>query len=106
VLYRLPRHEVPRLHRFENHYETFYIDVIGERSGSVRAFTYNVPALTLGLKPSRRYVALLCRGAQQHGLPPDYIAAFERQPVTYIPILSPIAEHVVPVFEAALRDDR
>jgi hypothetical protein len=37
---------------------------------------------------------------------PAHIAALERQPATYIPLLSPIAEHVVPVFEAALRDDR
>jgi hypothetical protein len=105
VLYRLPRREVPRLHRLENGYETFYVDVVGERSGPVRAFTYDVPALTFGLKPSHRYVASLSRGARQHGLPPEYVAELERQPVTYIPILSPIAEHVVPVVEAALRDD-
>jgi hypothetical protein len=97
---------VQRLHSFENSYETFYVDVIGERSGPVRAFTYNVAALTFGLKPSRRYVALLCRGARQHGLPPGYITALERQPVTYIPVLSPIAEQAVPAVEAVLRHDR
>ena len=105
VLYRLPRAEVPRLNRLENGYETFYLDVLGERSGPIRAFTYEVAELTFGLKPSRRYVATVCRGARQHGLPQDYVAALERQPVTSIPILSAIAEHVVPFVEAVLRDD-
>lgn len=43
----------------------------GER---LQAFTYVSPHRSEGRKPSQRYMALLLRGAQHHGLPRAYLA--------------------------------
>jgi len=103
VLYRLRNEEAARLHRLEDGYERLHVDVCGTRSGAVRAYTYNIPALTCGLNPSRRYLQLVCDGARAAGLPPDYVTWLERHPSTYIPLLSPLAAFVVPWVEAALQ---
>ena len=102
VLYRLRRDDAARLHRLEDGYELVDVDVRGARSGPVHAYTYNIPTLTHGLRPSRRYLRLLCDGARAEGLPDDYVAWLERHPTTHVPILSLLATAIVPLVEAAL----
>ena len=102
VLYRLRSDEANRLHRLENGYARLSIDVHGVESGVVRAYTYNIPQLTHGQLPSRRYLALLCHGARAAGLPEEYVASLARHPSRYVPILSPLATVVVPLVDAVL----
>lgn len=102
VLYRLRNDEAERLHRLENGYERLDVHVRGTRAGVVPAYTYNIPELTHGLLPSRRYLRLLCEGGRAAGLPDDYVTSLARHPSAYVPILSPLAALVVPLVEAAL----
>jgi gamma-glutamylcyclotransferase len=39
----------------------------------IAAFTYQSDRISLGRKPSARYIGLLIEGAVQHGLPPGYL---------------------------------
>jgi hypothetical protein len=102
VLYRLGSDDACRLHRLEDGYERLAVDVRGIESGAVVAYTYNIPQLTHGLFPSRRYLGLLCDGARTAGLPDDYIASLASHPSRYLPVLSPLAAAVVPLVEAVL----
>jgi hypothetical protein len=102
VLYRLRRDNADRLHRLEDGYERLAVDVRGVESGVVGAYTYNIPQLTHGLVPSRRYLGLLCDGARDAGLPNEYVATLARHPSKYFPILSPLAAALAPLIEAAL----
>ena len=106
VLYRLPRREIARLNHLEDGYEPAYIDVTGERSGPVHAYTYAVPAVSSRLTPSRRYLNCLRVGARESGLPAEYVAWLDQQPSTHIPVLSTVAERVAPFVESAFFDDR
>jgi hypothetical protein len=101
ILYRLRSDDADRLHRLEDGYERLAVDVRGE-SGAVAAYTYNIPQLTHGLLPSRRYLGLLCDGARAAALPDDYVASLASHPSKYFPILSPLAAAVVPLVEALL----
>jgi hypothetical protein len=102
VLYRLQSNEADRLHRLENGYEQLAVHVRGVESGGVGAYTYNIPQLTHGLLPSRRYLRLLCDGARAAGLSDEYVASLARHPSKYFPILSPLAAALVPIVETAL----
>jgi gamma-glutamylcyclotransferase len=42
-------------------------------SEPIAAFTYQSDRISLGRKPSPRYIGLLIEGAVQHGLPPRYV---------------------------------
>jgi hypothetical protein len=101
VLYRLRSDDAQKLHRLENGYERLAVDVRRE-SGVVGAYTYNIPRLTHGLAPSRRYLALLCDGARDAGLPNQYVASLARHPSRYVPVVSPLAAAVVPLVETIL----
>ncbi|MGO9058136.1 MAG: gamma-glutamylcyclotransferase [Candidatus Binataceae bacterium] len=42
-------------------------------SEQIAAFTYQSDRISLGRKPSSRYIGLLIEGAVQHGLPSGYL---------------------------------
>jgi gamma-glutamylcyclotransferase len=42
-------------------------------SQQIAGFTYQSDRISLGRKPSPRYIGLLIEGAVQHGLPPGYV---------------------------------
>jgi len=42
-------------------------------SAQIAAFTYQSDRISLGRKPSPRYIGLLIEGAIQHRLPPQYL---------------------------------
>ena len=54
-------------------YRRIPVRAIVDRSEQIAAFTYQSVRVTLGRKPSPRYIGLLIEGAVQHGLPPGYI---------------------------------
>lgn len=92
VLYRLAPEELAALKRWE---------ALGYRDTEVRvrradgeivaahAFQARWPARER--PPSRRYLNLLIAGAEEHGLPADYVAMLRDAPVAYVPLLSPFA---------------
>lgn len=76
VLYLLTEEELQKLDRCEgvpNHYGRVTLPVETEES-IVRAVCYVAAEdkVREGLKPSRKYLEHLVRGAQEHNLPPDY----------------------------------
>ena len=89
ALYRIAHDDLTRLHRTESAgYTTLELDVEGARSGLVRAVAYQSKFRVLGLRPSRRYLGLMQRGARELGLPETYCHFLERQPCVHVPVLS------------------
>jgi hypothetical protein len=54
-------------------YRRIPVSAIVDGSEQIAAFTYQSDRISLGRKPSARYIRLLIEGAVQHGLPPGYI---------------------------------
>jgi len=78
VLYKLTEEELQKLDRCEgvpSHYVRRSIEVETEQ-GRVQAECYvaSEEKIQKGLKPRRDYLDHLIKGAQEHGLPPEYIA--------------------------------
>ena len=89
VLYRIAREQVDRLDRSEGvplAYRKLWTEVTATTAAggnghgacaSVCAFTYISPHRDPARKPSARYLRLLVEGANEHGLPSDYIAELQ-----------------------------
>jgi gamma-glutamylcyclotransferase len=77
VLYLITVEQFLHLDRTEgvsrSAYRRIPISAIVNGSEQIAAFTYQSDRITLGRKPSPRYIGLLIEGALQHGLPPDYL---------------------------------
>jgi cation transport regulator ChaC len=77
VLYLLTPEELDRLDRTEGVHVGIYdripVTVLVDGEGTVPAFTYQSSRGVGGRKPSQRYMRLLLEGAEQHGLPGDYV---------------------------------
>ena len=54
-------------------YRRIPISAIVDGSEQIAAFTYQSDRISLGRKPSPRYIGLLIEGAVQHGLPSNYL---------------------------------
>ena len=54
-------------------YSRIPVQAIVDGSEQIAAFTYQSDRISLGRKPSPRYIGLLLEGAIQHGLPPGYL---------------------------------
>jgi hypothetical protein len=54
-------------------YRRIPVSAIVDGSEQIAAFTYQSDRISLGRKPSPRYIGLLIEGAVQHGLPPGYL---------------------------------
>lgn len=92
VLHLLSTDGLAHLDRIEGaEYLQVDVAVEGARSGTVTARAYLNPHPTSGKIPSRRYLACLCDGAREHGLPAEYIAQLEAQPSRHWPIVSDVA---------------
>ncbi|NND65969.1 MAG: gamma-glutamylcyclotransferase [Halioglobus sp.] len=79
VIYHIDPAEKPGLDRAEglgSGYEMKELAVPGPDGTTVSAFTYYATHFSEGLKPYPWYVEHVLRGAAEHGLPNDYIAAF------------------------------
>jgi hypothetical protein len=85
-----------------DNYRRIEIDVIprGDGEQPLRAFTLSSDKHDPTLRPSTRYMNLLISGAEEHGLPAEYVAWLRA-----IPALAESAEAAAwqPVFDEALR---
>ena len=87
-----------------NLFERFIeVEVEGERSGIKRTRTYRAKRSASGLRPSRRYLRVLCEGARENGLPPSYIREIDAHPSVHVPVLSGIVERGISLFETLVQ---
>ncbi len=92
VLHRLSKRDLELLDCDEGaDYRHLRVEVCGVSSGPVQALAYQSSRPVHGLKPSRRYLALLCRGAEEFDLPRDYRQELARVPTYHVPVLSTVA---------------
>jgi hypothetical protein len=54
-------------------YRRIPVSAIVDGGEQIAAFAYQSDRISLGRKPSSRYIGLLIEGAVQHGLPPGYL---------------------------------
>jgi len=89
VLYELPEAQIARLDRYEtSDYLPVEVTVVGARTGPVTARAYQTRRPVAERRPSARYLALVCEGAREHGLPEEYVRELAARPSVYVPILS------------------
>jgi hypothetical protein len=98
VLHDLSHHDLELLDRDEStDYRHLEVEVVGERSGRVSAIAYCSQRRRHGRKPSRRYLALLQRGAAEFELPATYQRELAALPTHHLPLLSPVATQLLRV---------
>jgi len=77
VLYLITVEQSEHLDRTEGVHRGAYrripVSPIVDGSEQIAAFTYRSDRISLGRRPSPRYIGLLIEGAVQHGLPPGYL---------------------------------
>lgn len=77
VLYLITAEQSAHLDRTEGvprgAYRRIPVSAIVDGREQFAAFTYQSDRISLGRKPSARYIGLLIEGAVQHGLPPGYL---------------------------------
>ena len=103
VLHRIRDEELAVLDRIEAGYASVDVTVAGSVSGEVVARAYHSAHVVRGLCPSRRYLALVCEGAREFGLPEDYVRELARQPTVHSPLMTPVLARVVKLFESLRR---
>jgi len=62
-------------------YRRVPVEVVTGNGERVGGFTYQSSAVTVGRKPSPRYMGLLLEGAHQHGLPAEWVAHLQAFPL-------------------------
>ena len=86
VLYEISEEELAQLDLTEGvligHYRRIEVtaEPVGERHEAVRAVTLVSDTQRSDLRPSERYVRLLVEGAEEHGLPAEWIAYLRSVP--------------------------
>jgi len=76
VLYRLTEQQLRALDRFEGvpeHYRRVEVTVADGDGNKVGAQVYLARKVRKGLKPDRVYLQKIVQGAEEHGLPADYL---------------------------------
>src|SRR5580704_2484306 len=78
VLYSITVEQSEHLDRTEGlprgAYRRIPVSAIVDGGEQIAAFAYQSDRISLGRKPSARYIGLLIEGAVQHGLPPGYLS--------------------------------
>lgn len=98
VLYELSQKDFARLHYTEgDNYEVRSIEVQGRVTGPIQCSTYIGRESKQGLKPSRRYLHKLIKGAVEHQLPDAYINQLKLFKSTYLPVASEVAGLVLKI---------
>lgn len=76
VLYRLSEQQLRALDRYEgvpDHYRRSQLTVEDEQGHKISAQVYLARKVRKGLKPDRPYLQRIVQGAEEHGLPGDYV---------------------------------
>ena len=106
VLYEIATADLPHIDFTEGvligNYERIAIPVepLASPGEHVLAYTLTSDRHDPSLQPSQRYMDLLIAGAEEHGLPADYIASLRAVPAC---AESPEAAQLRPLIEAVLR---
>lgn len=79
VLYRLSRHQLDTLDRFEGGYTRAELEVHAA-DATHRAWTYVSLRLTEDPRPFDWYKELMLAGAREHGLPDEWLARLQTLP--------------------------
>jgi hypothetical protein len=77
VLYLITLEQSEHLDRTEGvprAYRRIPVSAIVDGGEQIAAFAYHSDRISLGRKPSARYIGLMIEGAVQHGLPPGYLS--------------------------------
>jgi hypothetical protein len=107
VLYRLAADQLERINSYESPgYTVIEVEVEGERSGRRRASTFRSKRSTAGLRPSRRYLRVLCEGARENALPASYVDELAAHPAAHVPILSGFSDKAIAMLEGYIRRSR
>lgn len=83
VLFRFAEYELPVLDRYESRnvaYERVEVDILRPGGECVQAYTYRALSADPGPLPFDWYKEHVVRGAREHGLPAEYVAALEAVP--------------------------
>ncbi|MBI2955888.1 MAG: gamma-glutamylcyclotransferase [Acidobacteria bacterium] len=81
VLYRLTEQQLKALDRFEgvpDHYRRSEVTVSDAEGNRLSAQVYLARKVRKGLKPDRVYLARIIQGAEEHGLPADYLEQLKK----------------------------
>jgi gamma-glutamylcyclotransferase len=85
ALYLLTTDDFARLDRTEGVHLELYrrvpVEVVTATGERIAAFAYQSSAVIEGRKPSPRYMRLLLEGAEQHGLPAEWVAYLNGLPL-------------------------
>ncbi len=82
VIFEVPKEQLPRLDEaegFKKGYDHKYIPLPDRPKESALAYVAETNHIDERLLPYRWYHELIVAGAEQHGLPPDYIAELRKQ---------------------------
>lgn len=91
AVYTLTEETLARLDAFEGRDNLrVSVRVALDDDRHVEATTYRCCDPTRGLRPSRRYLKVMIKGARAHGLPDPWIETLEATETSYIPGLSEI----------------
>lgn len=77
VLYKIPDSALRNLDRFEGvpeHYRRIEVSATDNDGNRIAAQAYIATRVEAGLRPAAHYVQTILAGADEHGLPADYIA--------------------------------
>lgn len=89
VLHRLTPSAMEHLDRIEGRgYDRIAVQVETRDGARVEATAYRAREPVPGLKPSRRYVELLIRGAREHELPERWIEELARVETVHVPVVA------------------
>jgi sulfite reductase (NADPH) flavoprotein alpha-component len=100
VVYTFDAASMERLDAYEGgDNERLEVQVTCEGGTDVAAFTYRSRVRREGLRPSRRYLAVLVQGAEERGLDPDWIERLRSEPTAYVPVLSEVVGLSVGAFD-------
>ncbi len=80
VLYKIPESAFRSLDRYEGvpqHYRRIEVQVTGANGRKTPAQAYIATKVEKGLRPAGHYLQGILEGAQEHGLPAEYIAGIK-----------------------------
>lgn len=95
VAWTLTTEDMRRLDSFESGRYARRPHTVEVRGRSTEAQAYVNRRPGRALRPSRRYLLLLARGAEEHGLPAEHVAWLRAHPAGDLPLLRPVGQGLI-----------